>query len=41
MPATLHAVKNTPAPVNASPIIRQYLPPKGAKERLLGALLPW
>ena len=39
MPATLHAVKNTPAPVNASPIIRQYLPPKGAKERLLGALL--
>lgn len=39
MSAALHAVKNTPAPVTTLPIIRQYLPPKGAKESLMGALL--
>lgn len=36
---TVHAVKNAATPVIVSPTIRQYLPPQGARERLLGMLL--
>lgn len=39
MPAALHAVKTPPATVTRTPIIREYLPPKGVRERLMGALL--
>jgi acetyl esterase/lipase len=39
MSAALYAVKTTPVNETKTPIIRQYLPPKGLKERMMGALL--
>ncbi|MFZ5527395.1 MAG: alpha/beta hydrolase [Pseudomonadota bacterium] len=39
MSAALYAVKTTPVTETKTPIIRQYLPPKSAKERVMGTLL--